>query len=466
MNRPLSFFLFLFIYFLSFSLPAEKVSEKASIFYKNSLNYEKKGQIDRAISEAIKAESLDPSYWRYSWHLGELYLYHKKDGEKCLKAYTDAIQKGYDQPISYHKQAHCYYEMQSYAESIDHFLLSIEKNKIRLKNSEAEKNIKDADHARYQIGDSYSWLAHLYIKKERFLSSYEAAKETEKYDPDKRNLSVMLHDGISRVLYNAISYGNLERALELCKEEEKIVSRYGREPDPRIPRKTLCTLIEKRIRLGKIQPVYTHKITVFYFRHLETKYSWKNKIITINRKMTEAEQRTSIIYMNVLSMMIESMSDGKLSLAWERIYLSGPLKDVVPNESKEEVSPVFNSHPEFIKQYKKKMDTLDTAYFIWNGPTGEAKGGSGKIAGIPPVRGFVVIHPEHSMGIWLHEFFHVVENIAGISPSHGYYKQQRKYFPAWKGETGNQTDYFHWHFQTSVKNFGYEKIRFSEADLH
>ncbi|MDH5654680.1 MAG: hypothetical protein OEZ34_02155 [Spirochaetia bacterium] len=464
MKRSLYFIFILFIYLLTISLPAEKASERASKTYKRSLKYEIKGQIDRAIETAIKAEALDPSYWRYSWHLGELYLYHKKDGEKCLKAYTDAIQKGYDRPISYHKQAHCYYEMQKYDQSIDHFLLSIEKNKIRLKNAEAENKQKEANHAKYQIGDSYSWLAHLYIKKDRYFRSYKAAKEIEKYDPDKRNLSVMLHDGISRMVYNAISYGNLKRALELCREEVKIVSRYGREPDKRIPRKTLCELIEKRIHLGKIQPVYTHNITAFYFRHLQTEYDWKNKKKSINRKMTDAEQRTSGTYMNVLTMLIESMSDGKLSLSWKSVYLSRPLTDVILNESKDEVSPVFNSHAEFIKQYKKYVDKLDTAYLIWNGPTGEAKGGSTRIAGVPPVRGFVVIHPEHSMGIWLHEFFHVIENIAGISPSHGYYKPQRKHFPAWKGETGNQTDYFWWHFQTSVKNFGYEKIRFSEAD--
>jgi tetratricopeptide (TPR) repeat protein len=62
--------------------------------------------------------------------------------------------------------------------------------------------------------------------------------------------------------------------------------------------------------------------------------------------------------------------------------------------------------------------------------------------------------------MWLHEFFHVVEAMAGISPMHGYYAEERRSFPGWKGKTFDQLDYFRWHARTTLKKLGWGKMNF------
>ena len=78
----------------------------------------------------------------------------------------------------------------------------------------------------------------------------------------------------------------------------------------------------------------------------------------------------------------------------------------------------------------------------------------------------MTIHPEHSFGIWLHEFFHVVEAKARIRPTHGYYAKSRVHFPGWKGPSRNQLHYFRWQFRTTVRRFGWKAVTIDWAALY
>ena len=72
------------------------------------------------------------------------------------------------------------------------------------------------------------------------------------------------------------------------------------------------------------------------------------------------------------------------------------------------------------------------------------------------------IHPEHSYGMWLHEFFHVVEAMADIQPTHGYYDEQRGSFPGWTGPKNHQLDYFRWHFRNTLSGRGWQSMNFHQ----
>lgn len=67
-----------------------------------------------------------------------------------------------------------------------------------------------------------------------------------------------------------------------------------------------------------------------------------------------------------------------------------------------------------------------------------------------------------SAGVYVHEYFHLVERRAGITPSHGfspdriYTENKRIHFPEWKGL--GQYDYYLFHFNTTIRESGFTKL--------
>ena len=67
-----------------------------------------------------------------------------------------------------------------------------------------------------------------------------------------------------------------------------------------------------------------------------------------------------------------------------------------------------------------------------------------------------------SEGVYVHEYFHLLENLYSISPRHGfspdhhYQDNKRQYFPDWKGS--GQFPYYRYQFRTIIDPAGYDRV--------
>jgi hypothetical protein len=340
--------------------------------------------------------------------------------------------------------------------SLDNVYTEQQKKLKKLQNAGSEKEISQAKKV---LVDILIGRAAIYRIQRDDYHYHQTALEIEKTDPNHKRVPEMVVSGLATLAYESIANGDLQQALAYTLEEEKLNKKYKRETDWRIPRYTFAEVIQKRIDLGEIEPLYTHKIHATFFNHLKVSYDWKGSVKSIDRRMKDYEKQTAYSRQKVLTMLIESMSNGALSLEWYNTEVNTPITNVEVND--ESVKPRWRAQKEYQDMVLNQIDTFDTFFRIWNGPTGEAVGGARSLE-YGKIRGTVRIHPEHSQGIWIHEFFHVVEAKVGIRPTHGYYADARKKFPQWKGPTKNQLHYFRWHFETTVNEYGYQNFRFTK----
>ena len=187
-----------------------------------------------------------------------------------------------------------------------------------------------------------------------------------------------------------------------------------------------------------------------------------------------------------MMLLIRHLSKGKLELVFERVYLPaaqnaavlgasrteteewGDLDVVQPQETAARLMPLLQPVNGFAS------GGYDTVFFYFNGSKYRSARPN---AGVVFKKNFK--EPDHfpaeraSMGLisipydthrklegmYVHEYFHLLENRYGIKVKHGFspdrhYKEnKRAAFPEWKGS--GQYDYFRWHFLTTFAPKGY-----------
>jgi tetratricopeptide (TPR) repeat protein len=424
-----------------------------------SKEFEKEGNIEKAIAFAQQAADADKSNWRSSWELGELILNKSERKGDALAPFTAARNRGYTKPIVYHKLAMCHFHLEQYDTAIRLLNHSIAENKRIFEQAKAVNNISEASHAGFQIGDSYVWLTKIFNALEDYQSYYDAARQVQLYDPKSRWNTQVLEGSARARMNDRITNGDFVAALAFGREELDI-AKHASPNQSHSQQETFLELLENRAKLGTITPAYTHKILAVYFNNFEATYPWKGTQASHKRKMTDHEKHVAIIDQKIMTMTVESLSNGQLSLSWDSVNIDEPIRDVKTYEANDMVEPLWPPNQEFVEVFKNRYQDFDTFFMVWNGPTKEAIGGAGSMLPGYPQRGTVRIHPDHGTVIWIHEFFHSLETKTGISPPHGFREADRKHFPEWKGETNNELDYYRWHFTTKFNDFGFANLKF------
>ncbi|MDX1629422.1 MAG: hypothetical protein R3345_12025, partial [Fulvivirga sp.] len=160
----------------------------------------------------------------------------------------------------------------------------------------------------------------------------------------------------------------------------------------------------------------------------------------------------------------EAMSNGNFSIEFVEQEIDAPLNNV--NIKYGRPWPDWHAFEASSPVFIENIDRFDT--FIWctTAIHGSAHGGGGRFPMghglLSPSRGFIELNPRHSVNIWVHEFFHVVESMAGISPAHGHHKKNKDKFPDWKGEVNNSLNYYNWHFNTTIPQKGWDQLKFDK----
>lgn len=451
-------FLLLTILLSPSPLFCNKKTAKEHLAKAKALFQEKK--MDQGLEETKKAESADPENARISYSVGELLLKKTEFYKEALAAYKNAWKRGYQKGIVPFKQGKCYYYLKQYKKSIPLYKKSIKINKKTLKTAKK----KHHKLLKYQLAHAYGRIEHEYSLMRDFVNAHKYAKKGMKYDAKGFKKRVI------RTAFNAghLAFGKkqYQKALKYYKKSfqdpitKKRYKKLKRKeyPDWRIPTNTLINVVKRRMKLGKIKPKYVHKILVIFITDqtvdiITSKgHKFKGRKVITQDEIDDALER-----LQWLKQIIESISDGNYSLAII------PYIDKTPyNYKGSNLKPWWVGDGETIFKHINKVDTIIRC---WAHSDQTGTGGAGYFYYVPftirtPLRGFVNIRPKQSHGMWLHEFFHVLENFGPIKPTHGYYEYERAWFPKWKGDTFDQLDYFKWHFRTTFKKFGWKKMNF------
>ncbi len=212
--------------------------------------------------------------------------------------------------------------------------------------------------------------------------------------------------------------------------------------------------ILKQFSLQKnVKDIYTHKIVVILIKKIN--YA-KNKI-EIKHKITEQELSYSKTSIKTLKKYIQALTKGHLALSIKIKEWNNPIKSLKVFNAKKYVLDTEKLSLEIQSLISKDIPHTDTFIFIWpSGVKQNAHGGAAKYLfdngkkkawrGVIQIPSFRM--PYNGPTLVLHEFFHVVENMAFIKPRHGYRHEIRINFPDWKGE--GDLNYYYWQLSRKI----------------
>jgi hypothetical protein len=232
---------------------------------------------------------------------------------------------------------------------------------------------------------------------------------------------------VMRAGHAAFAAGRWDEALEHYRAQQRAGIRMGKVENW-VPE--LIATVERRRELGAIAPADTHKVGVIFIRRIGNRAD-----VTDEQK---AQWRT---YLASLSRVMETFSSGGWTLAFDEVdaVSAGPLDSV----------PAFDPSRLDIERWLSDHEDYDTFFTFSHSTT--AFGGTWRMTVLPgvlegPLRGGVNLNPRHDWTFMLHEFFHALQNVGGVTLGHAYRDTLRHRIPEWRGE--NEFDYYRWQFAT------------------
>lgn len=424
----------------------------------------KNEKIEAALALAQKGVAKHKTEGWYEFQLGEVYLNNIKDDELAIAAFDRAREKKFMSIWVEHRKGQALMNSKRYQAAIVEFNQAI--NRSREVEKLFSKNQTDKTNLIHrEMSTRYGKVAKCYFYTgdvDNFLVAAKYAAELNSSNGKIRQLfDARMENG-----YDELAQGNYKPALRYFEKAFKSpVMDWEKEKNLRMYVKELIKVTKKRVDLGKIEPVYVHNIGVLLVNNVDFTYKNKEgKLVSIKESLRPGEKIIANRRILVVKAITEAMSDGNLSIKPTMIDINSPLRRV-------HAFPKGKYYPDW-RYYKGAgeeilpyVDSNDT--FIWcsNAIHGSGHGGAGSFP-LPfgtksPQRGFIELNPMHTVNLWFHEFFHVVEQMSGISPAHGHHASKRKFHPEWKGKTNNSMDYYQWQFNNTVKNKGWENLNFS-----
>ena len=181
-------------------------------------------------------------------------------------------------------------------------------------------------------------------------------------------------------------------------------------------------------------------------------------------------KRITVIQEKALKRIMETFSDGRFSLSFDRTDTGVPVDRLYYwyFKDKPHISPDIGAAAAKLSAgfWHKTTKQFDTVLSYWCGKNislTSTGGGFTSPYNRKALRGGMILPADYLAGTWknsliLHEFFHVIEVMAGIKPVHGAGRKNRKFFPGWKGQ--GEIDYVRWHFEKTLLPRGMKHLNF------
>jgi len=244
---------------------------------------------------------------------------------------------------------------------------------------------------------------------------------------------------------------------------------------------SMIDIVKRHKNLGIFKPLIEHKIIVLYIKNTDTQFKDKK----INAVFTDELKEAAYISQEICKKQIEVLSKGKMTVSFSRLDIDAYVTELSSSisinndtgkiEIVQAVIESLNPYPWEI--IYKNIQSYDTFLFYWNDnrlTTGNNGGGAKALGGASnlPIfpyqlysskRGRIIISASllDRPGTLLHEIFHTIENKLDIKPIHGFYNQNRKYFPDWKGK--GEFNYYEYHFDQIIKDNKISDLEFIKS---
>lgn len=225
----------------------------------------------------------------------------------------------------------------------------------------------------------------------------------------------------------------------------------------------ILDVVGARSRLVMVPNPIVHRCLVLYVK--KTSLS-RNPAAT--NSLTSEMIRRADISQGSFTRYVELLSEGRLTLHFERHLLDALLTAVATatNTYDGDLLAIHKAEISSIRPFPEallaRMDRFDSLLIYWDatGLTGRPTGGVWPVpigGGRQVLRGYMQFPGNYEWpGTLLHEFFHTLEDLYGISPRHGFNDGTRKRFPGWEGV--GQFDYYRWHFKTTLIPKGFDRL--------
>jgi hypothetical protein len=441
---------------LALSAPSLVAQGRGASDFQAGRRFARAGEVDSAIAAYHRAIARDARPWQYSYYLGEVLLGPAERWDEAIVAFEEAWAKGYRAGITRHAIARAHLFADRPAEAIPEFQRAIALFRRQIDTARTEEA---RTHFRFQLADSYRWMAPALWRRGDRAGAVAAAESM--IDADDRNEFRSAALSLGHVAFGAADYDRAALLYTLSEwdratDTARTGLNWDQWPDWRVPTVTMQEVLAHRVQLGEIRPEYTHHIVAMVLRRQDVRTVDEGRPVHHVKEITDRQRQEAEWRLAWLRQMTEAMSDGKLSLSWELV------DDTTEYRYEGEPRPDWVGDRRLVAP---RIDSLDTVLRLWPWGMGEGTGGATTWSLTPvrparALRGTINIHPEHSYGMWLHEFFHVVEAMTDISPTHGYYDENRGNFPGWTGAKNDQLDYFRWHFRTTLPARGWREMNF------
>ncbi len=453
------FYLFL-IFIINLTLPLKSQESNDPFFYnKKADSLMLENNFTQALVELEKAEKLNSLSGYFATKIGYTYGMKLKDFKQAIPHFERALKQGGNTKAWTLREYGYALMMEKDYDTAEEFMRMAIDSSINPK----EKT------------DSFGYLATLLKKLRRFEDSIEIAKKgfDLNLEPNNYFLSDSIVSSYINLAHISIANKNYIEAISYFKQSElfsknnPIVLNWFLKQEIN----TQIELIEDRIKLGNCKPIYENKILSFFIKNTDVKFKALNgNTIQSKSSITEEEVQIAILYQKVLKEFVESMSEGKYSIIFDNKFFEGTLTDIKVSSfgGLDTREPIFETiYPPISYLFFENRDKYDTLAIYWNGLdiSTTANGGGFSYPYInyqmySQNRGYMSFPTnwnDESLAISTsHEFFHNIESLTGITPTHGFDSNNRKYFPEWKGD--GQLSYFKWQFKNSLPKILNDRI--------
>lgn len=438
------------VFFFQTNLKAD--NKEAKKYHREAERYIKKKEIKNAVIMMGNAIKSDPTNGYYDFYTGYIYLYKTENKKKALEYLESAESKGYTSPLLYRRKGMCYFHLKQFHRAIEVIEKSITLNMEKLEEAEKKNDRSEIKALNKEIANSYVWLTKLYDALNMPLEYHKAALLGYKHNPNDHWLPGLVNNSWLPLGHYYFAEKKYDKAAEAYKNAEKNGAKWSWLSD-------VINIVKRLKRFPKPNPIYVHKIALLYVK--ENIMIRKPGHHVISDDISEHQIKKARQSQKIMKQIVELFSEGKFTVEFE---------EKVGVLTFNEFSLLRRTHPDHLnlgRYFYENMNNIDT--FVTMSNTNSPNYGIGNFGGsrqypyingvsYGPPRGMLLLSGGSGFSTLLHEFFHTLENLANISPSHGFRQPNR--FPDWKGKT--ELDYYEWHFKTTLKNHGWKNLNFKD----
>ena len=448
------------LFFITLTLPIKTQENNDAFFYNKKADaLLLENNFSQALLELEKAEKLNSLYGYFATKIGYTYAWRLKDFKQAIPHFERALKQGGDtKPWTLREYGYSLMMINDFDTAEEFMQMAIDKS-----NNPKEKI------------DSYGYLSTLLKKSRRFEESIDVSKKglDLNIEPNHYFLCDSIVSSYINLAHISIANKKYSDAILFYKQSEdystrnSIISNWFNKLE--IP--TQREIIEERIRIGNIKPIYENKILSLFIKNTDVKFKALNGVTLQGKSsITDDEIKIALLYQKVLKEFVESMSEGKYSISFDNKFIDSTLYDIKVSSfgGLDTREPVFETiYPPIADQFFQNRNKYDTFAIYWNG-IGISTTANGGGFSYPYInyqmysqnRGYMSFPTnwsDESLAISTsHEFFHNIESLTGITPTHGFDNHNRKSFPEWKGD--GQLNYFRWQFQNSLPKILNDRI--------